>query len=220
MTSGLQVQLTGVLPFVVLLAVLLAFPVSLILLRLYRKAVIEGMARHRPRAESTAEPDPPRRTPRPPLRIHELTTASTVALPTADRAAYDLASRGLWRGALAYAIGGVAYALVMTAGWLAATHDTNLVWIKLLILFWTYCWPAVLAMLLVAGYDRFRRLQILGGYFAVLVVLMTVAVARNPTLGIGELPLHGSSRTRRRAFCYSPFWPARSEPSAQSSWCS
>ena len=77
----------------------------------------------------------------------------------------------------------------MTAGWLIATGDKTIVWIKLLILFWTYFWPAVLTIILVAAYDRSRRTQLLGAYFSVLAVLMTIALARNPNIGIAGLPL-------------------------------
>ena len=48
----------------------------------------------------------------------------------------------------------------------------------------------VLAVLLVAAYDRSRRWQVLGVYFGVFAALMAIAVARNPDLGLWQLPLY------------------------------
>jgi hypothetical protein len=78
----------------------------------------------------------------------------------------------------------------MTAGWMLATKDAVVVWTKLSILFWAYFWPAVLAVLLVAGYDRVRRWQIVGTYFGIFAALATFAIARNPDLGLLQLPLY------------------------------
>ena len=48
--------------------------------------------------------------------------------PAASAAIVRLAVRGPWRLAAVYAGAGIAYAVVMTAGWLLATHDNNVVW--------------------------------------------------------------------------------------------
>ncbi len=192
MTSAqsLQVQLTGTLPFAVLLAVILAFPVSALLLRLYRRSVIKGMAVRIGPADLSRQAEPKRCAPPAPLQIVLLSAQSALPAPDTEPPGYLLARYGLWRIALAYAIGGAAYAAVMTAAWLTATHDDNLVWVKLLVLFWTYYWPAVLTALMVAGYDLRRRLQLFGAYFVVLFALMSVAISRNPDLKLVELPLH------------------------------
>jgi len=84
----------------------------------------------------------------------------------------------------------VAYAAIMTAGWLIATGDTVLVWPKVLFLFVSYLWSGVVAVLLVAGYDRIRRLQLLGAYFFTLSTLVAVALARNAHLAFTQLPLY------------------------------
>jgi hypothetical protein len=77
----------------------------------------------------------------------------------------------------------------MTAGWLIATRDKTIVFTKLAILCWTYFWPTVLTVLLVAAYDRIRRAQLLGAYFSVLAVLVAIALVKNPDMGIAELPM-------------------------------
>ena len=75
------------------------------------------------------------------------------------------------------------------AGWLIATRDQNIVWIKLLILFWTYLWPSVLTALLIAAYYGRGRIQLLGAYFAFLAVLIAVELGHNAEMGITELPM-------------------------------
>jgi hypothetical protein len=184
------VTLTGVLPFVILVASGLALPVSFLLLRLYRRAVQKGMISA---GSGQGEIDQAAPTPhRPPaqLRIVEVGARSTPVDTSPRESTYGRALYGPWRASGAYAIAGLAYALIMTAGWLAATRDEAIVWIKVLVLFWTYYWPAVLTTLLVAAYDPRRRLQLLGAYFVVLGALVAIAVARNPGLGIGALPLY------------------------------
>lgn len=184
-TPGISttVALTGMLPFVVLVAAALSLPVCWLLLRLYRAAVLRGMDA-RAGTTSPAAAQARRGPPASPLRIAELEQYP-------DSGAHSLrqAARGPWISAAVYACAGLAYAAVMTAGWLLATRDHALVWTKLTILFWTYYWPAVLSVLLVAAYDRTRRWQLLGVYFGLSAALMAVAVARNPDLTALEMPL-------------------------------
>jgi hypothetical protein len=181
------VALTGLLPFVVLVASVLAYPVTVLLLRLYRRSVQKGM-----HAAGGVQPEthPPASAARAPANALEFVVLDGASHTDTQAPAYRRAISGPWRATMAYAIAGVVYAAVMTTGWLIATRDPSIVWIKLLVLVWTYCWPAVLAVLLVAAYDPWRRLQVLSGYFGVLGVLIGIAIARNPDLGPGELPLY------------------------------
>jgi len=186
------VALTGVLPFVVLLAAALSLPVCAFLLRLYRRSVLAGMDT---RAGAGAwqpepEPEPQRGPPAAALAVENLDHSPPVVASAADAVAWRRALRGPWRLAAGYACAGLAYAAVMTAGWLLATGDATVVWTKLAILSWTYFWPAVLTVLLVAAYDRIRRWQVLGAYFGVLAALMAISMVRNPDLGLLEIPLY------------------------------
>ena len=143
------VTLTGALPFLVLVAALLAYPLSSLLLSLYRRAVQRGMARV---GGGTVAPSATvdHRQPAAALRI-EPAFAARPAGPQPNSKLWQLASNGRWRAAAAYSAGAFAFAAIMTAGWLLATRDPAIVWIKLLVLFWTYCWPGVLPILLVAA---------------------------------------------------------------------
>ena len=114
--------------------------------RLFSRRACCSQRRRRQRCRSASSPRPP------------LAAALCPAAPILRRAA-----NGPWRTAAVYAIAGSAYAAVMTTGWLIATKDSALVWTKIALLFWTYFWPAVITVLLVAAYDRIRRVQLLGG---------------------------------------------------------
>lgn len=183
------VTLTGALPFLVLVAALLAYPLSSLLLSLYRRSVQRGMASV---AGGSATPAAAasRRQPVAALRIDLPPAARPAARQGPPSPLWQLATNGRWRAAAAYSAGGFAFAAIMTAGWLLATRDPAIVWIKLLVLFWTYCWPGVLPILLVAAYDRTRQSFVVGGYFAVLLALFAIALARNPGMAMHELPLH------------------------------
>lgn len=184
------VALTGVLPFVVLVAAVLSLPACFFLLRLYRRSVLAGMDTEAGAAAPQAQSEPQRGPPATPLQIATLDSNAPAGDRAADRNALRQAVRGPWRSAAVYSCAGIAYAGVMTAGWLLASRDAAVVWTKLAILSWTYFWPAVLAVLLVAAYDRTRRWQVLGVYFGVFAALMAVAVARNSDLGWLQLPLY------------------------------
>lgn len=183
------VTLTGALPFLVLVAALLAYPLSSLLLSLYRRSVQRGMASV---GGGTVAPAAAvaRRPPAAALHIELPRTARPAARQGPPSTLWRLATNSRWLAAAAYSAGGVAFAAIMTAGWLLATRDSAIVWIKLLVLFWTYCWPGVLPILLVAAYDRTRQFFVFAGYFAVLVALFAIALARNPGMGVHELPLH------------------------------
>jgi hypothetical protein len=186
---SVQVTLTGLLPFVVLVASVLSLPCSLGLLALYRRSVLRGM-REAGAAASSPQAPAPASPPAQRLSIALLDALSGDAGSTEGTLAFQNARRAPQRTALLYAFAGAVYAAIMTAGWLLATRDESRVWIKVLLLWWTYFWPAVLTALLVAADDRRRRLQLLCGYFAALTALVAIAVARNPGMGIGELPLY------------------------------
>jgi len=191
-SSGISttVALTGLLPFIVLIAAMLSLPACLLLLRLYRRAVFSGMRSMAGDSVHQQQAVPQRRPPSCDLKILNLDgTSPNLVMADVDDAVRR-ATRGPWRLAAIYACAGIAYAVVMTAGWMLATKDTVVVWTKLSILFWTYFWPAVLAVLLVAGYDRLRRWQIVGAYFGIFTVLAALAIARNPDLGLLQLPLY------------------------------
>jgi hypothetical protein len=162
--------LTGVWPLIMILSALLTFPASALLLRLYRRAVLRRMHESRqagvPVADTVTSTDA-----RPkPLRFVSLgpNAAPRVTLP------------GPWAAALVYLAAGAAYALVMTAAWFLATHDLQIGPIKAFFIFWTFYWPAMLAVILVAAHDRAQKIWIVLGYVAIYVALAIVELVRSP----------------------------------------
>jgi hypothetical protein len=171
--------LTGVLPFGVIAGALLAYPLSRLLLRVYHRSVARSMAQH-----GGAAPNPVPAAPAPAGRPE-----SALQLVDSTGSAHSPLVNAPWSVALAYAAAGSAFALAMTAAWLVATKDASLPATKLLLLFWTYLWPAVLTVNLVAGLRR-HHWTFIGIYFAVYALLTGVALARNPAMGWHELPLY------------------------------
>jgi hypothetical protein len=172
------------LPGALIVGAFLAYPLSRLLLRAYHRSIGRSMAQ----AGSGGMPATPQAAAsarRPPKEVQLV-----------DAAARTEASRGFaaslldapWRAALAYGAAGGAFAAVMTAGWLVATRDDAVPLTKLTMLFWTYFWPAVLTLNLVAGLRRHHRILIaayLGGY----ALLVVIALARNPAMQWYELPV-------------------------------
>jgi len=87
---------------------------------------------------------------------------------------------GPWHAAAVYLAAGAAYALTMTAAWLLATRDHQIGPIKVIFIFWSYYWPAMLAVILVAAEDRARKASVVLGYFAAYVALTVVELTLSP----------------------------------------
>ena len=164
------IALTGMWPFIMISSAVLTFPASALLLGVYRRAVVRGMNASRagsiPSAPATARSAAPAM----PLRFVSLNAnaASPSHLP------------GPWHAAAVYLAAGAAYALTMTAAWLLATRDHQIGPIKVIFIFWSYYWPAMLAVVLVAAEDRARKASVVLGYFAAYVALTVVELTLSP----------------------------------------
>jgi hypothetical protein len=191
-------------------ATALALVVSLGLLWLYRRAVLKSMrARTSPR---TIEPTPPETSttstsPNRPAQetapdLSLLGGASPVAIGLAAEALHSRLLRTPWRTAAIYAGAGFCYALVIAAAVLTSEEawDTSFYGslLQFLLLFWTYAWPVVLTISIVAAANWRARLAVATGYFTVLAAISALFVARSPEalslVGYGgiSLPLFGN----------------------------
>jgi hypothetical protein len=99
---------------------------------------------------------------------------------------YAGATRRPWRAAAVYAVAGSCYASVMAASFLAATGLEFLPF-RFLFLAWTFAWPAVLTVNLVAASTRRARFATASVYFLVLVLLGAIGVSRSPEFGWGQV---------------------------------
>jgi len=182
----LTVALTGLLPFAVLVAAIVAWPLSRVLLVFYRRAVERGM-QSLSAAQPAAATAPAARRPPPaaPLVLRALD-----AHPPA-RAHPDLqrSLQGVWQPAWAQVIGGLGFALVMLAGQLASERSGPFHVAQLVYLLPVYLWPTLLAVMLVSMIDPRQRRRWLLAYAALIAGVSLVAWARNPDLGLLGVPL-------------------------------
>jgi hypothetical protein len=175
-------NLPGLVLLILLLAVPLAFLTSVILLKLYQRAVLRWM-----RKRATVQPadyTPPDSSGMPhepveiPLNISILDSVSNVAAhPDTARLYADLI-RAPWRVAAMYAIAGLCYALVTTIIFLAATN-IGFDLLSFMIIFWYYAWPVVITVCLVAAATWRTRLIFFVIYFFIIFTLGAIATVSN-----------------------------------------
>ena len=166
----------GAIAFVFLLAAAVTYPVSLVILAVYRRAVRRSMrqrnqperARH---TASTMTPDGPA----------ELLSGDPAALVSEMR-------RRPWMVAGAYAAAGLAYGAAMAAVWLTNSAEWGGT-IRFVLLATIFAWPAVLTTGIVATSSRRAHVAISMAYLAGLVVLGWVGALGAPEgLLAGLLP--------------------------------
>src|SRR5688572_2345493 len=175
-------NLPGLVLLILIIALPLAFLVSIGLLRLYRRTVIRTMGKRANvgRTESvpldsSALPQEPVQTP---LSIAVLDSVSGMtAKGGTDNLSTELL-RAPWRAAAIYAIAGLCYAIVMTIVFLAAT-DNEILPLRFLVLFWYYAWPVVITVCLVAAATWRTRCVVISIYFLILAILGAIALAGN-----------------------------------------
>jgi hypothetical protein len=182
------VALTGEPASILLLAAILALPVSLALLRRYRRAVLRSMrARADQQTAKSVPPENPTSPSRPTDAAPDLPTLSHASPTTARPETNALYSRLLrlpWRAAAIYAIAGSCYALIMAA---ASLVPIGFLPVRFLVNFWCYAWPVVLMVALVAAATRRAKLATAAVYFFVLLTLG--AIAKIPPLEWGQIAL-------------------------------
>ena len=185
----MSLDINRILVLFLLVGSVLAVSASLLLMRLYRNAVQRRMSSFGRETVPGPEPTVVRRTPSSALQMRTFDNASSLVRPDTISPAYRMAMQRPWQTAAVYTAAGTCYALIVTIGWLAATHDRAIVWTKVAFLFWLYLWPTVIAVVLVAAYNPARRWRLCAGYFFVLLAISGIALARNPDIGIGQLLL-------------------------------
>jgi len=178
--------ITGHLPFNLLVAAVLTWPIALALLRLYTRAVRRSMRSAPAGSQGRSS------------LVHPENVANATAGRTAARSAtlYDVPQPALsqparrlvaellarpWRAAMVYALAGGAYALVIALAMLMA-DGLEIMPLRLTLLTWTFLWPVVPTVAIVAVSTRRGRLALAAAYLAGLIIIGGVAVPRNPDL--------------------------------------
>ena len=172
--------LTGALPLVLLLAVLIALPVSFKLIKRYRRAVSKSMKT--PASQAAAATAHDAATPAPPYQ-HPVQTTLDVAVidqsshiptePEAEALYTDLVNAPR-RAATIYAVAGACYALVMALCYVAAINSASP--LSILFQFSIHAWPIVLTVNLVAAATRRKKLLTVLVYFLVYAVVGVIAL--------------------------------------------
>lgn len=163
-----RLALTGALPFMLIAAAVLSVPVCALLLRLYRRSVVAGMAQRSGQgSELQRQASGPAAEP---LQVQRLDAAAAID----DSPAWRLARRRPWLAAATYLAAGGAYAVVMAVAFQWSAGYAFLP-VRTLVLVLSYLWPGVLAVMLVAAYGLRQRLALLAAYFGAIAALFLLA---------------------------------------------
>jgi hypothetical protein len=186
--------ITGNLPGLVLLILIIAIPLafitSLILLALYRRAVLRSMrARANAGLADPASSGMSSGSHEPVQTPLEIAVVDPAASPTGGSDPHGLYAgllRGPWRVAAFYTIAGLAYSLVTTVIFFRAT-DTEFLILRFLIVFWYYAWPIAITICLVAAATWRTRFKVFAIYFLSIVLLGVLAAMTGSLLGWLEI---------------------------------
>lgn len=186
------VAVTGMLPAILLVSAALTAAISMLLLWLFRRAVLRSMNASAGIAPAPAAPPPePTGTARngppeagPALAIIPVREDGPWARGVVD--AYRASSASLLRLAAVYVLAALFYAVIMTLPWLAGA-DGGLPLLRVAWLIACYVWPGVLGVLLVTSSPGRMRVVVLGGYVALLATIAAAALLRNPELTLSQL---------------------------------
>jgi hypothetical protein len=193
------IALTGRLPFILLLAAVLTWPVSLGLLRLYTRAVRRSMgsrARTIPPAAGHAAVQAQGTVSGPSSASRGAAAGAAATLydlpPPSIGAEAEVLFTGLMsrprRAALVYAVAGCAYGLVMAAAQLVSA-GMEILPVRFLTLSWMFAWPVVLTAAIVATTSRRAKIALPVLYFAGLFALAALAMPASPDLTWGQIVL-------------------------------
>ena len=188
-SDALTVALTGQLPFILVVATVLAFIASFLLLHLYRRRVIKSM-----RQRSTDEllktkgylpPEPEHKPNDAPLSFN-FVDRDTTGAPSEAEKLFRSARRRRWLTALVHTLAGACFAATMTAAFLSA-GKMDVLPFRFAFLTWIHIWPALMAIDLVVGPSRRSKLFGLLVYCGLGAMIATIVLVKNPGLPIGQL---------------------------------
>jgi hypothetical protein len=187
-SDSFALNLSALILLVLLIAVPLAYLASLVLLRLYRRAVLRGMLKRTDTVQSKPLSQENISIPHQhiettlDINVHD----SGTAIETVAEGLYADLRRAPWHAATIYAVAGLCYALTMTFIFLSAT-DNRFHLPSFLMIFWYYAWPVVVTISLVAAANWQMRFSITLIYFLSLVPLFVLTLFTNPVVGWGQI---------------------------------
>lgn len=179
--------LSGRLAAVVVMAAIVAYPVSRLLLSYYRRRVIRGMG--------TVSPTPPGELPDDASHIagvaapHAPARVTLQAHDVDDRTRpllYTRAERASRRTALIYAMAGLCYAIVIGASYTLSAGSPLDPFVVAFVAIIS-AWPAVLSANIVAVASRRERIMVVAMYGVCLITTSIYALATSSTLTAGQI---------------------------------
>jgi hypothetical protein len=180
--------LAGPLALVVLAAAILALPVSLVLLRSYRRRIVAGMmARGSSEAVTGAVGawrDGMATAGARPGRTEEPSVMDARASPAGG--VYPVIRRRVKRLVGIYTAGGLGFALVMGLGWVSSGGE-GIGFLQLMVVAWSFAWPALLSVVLVSAGSAGDLMRLSAGYFGIMALLGLIAVTVSDALTAGQL---------------------------------
>ena len=176
---------TGMLLFLLLASAALTAPVALLLLWLYRRAVIRAMAGRSARDIPAASGPAAQFTP--PANDLRVETFAAESLAASDSPSQRRGRRSLKTAISVHVVGGLAYAAVMTGAWMVFTRADGFPLTRFFMLLLCYAWPIVLAVSIVAAISVRQRAAVAGWYFGLLAIVAVWSLGRNPDLTVGQV---------------------------------
>jgi len=179
--DSFTLAITGALPFVIMVAAIGTPLIALLLLRVYRRAVLKAMSR---RSGTTRGGE----TLAPVNTLQANDSHRPLALNVSDAEALSGLSvpRASWRVVGIYAAAGAVFALIMTLATLIS-GDIELNLMRLLLVFLVYVWPLFLAVYLDGAATPRTLFFSVCAYVLLMLVLSMVALARSPDLTAAQL---------------------------------
>ncbi len=187
-TGTLGPALTGQLPFILLVAVILSAIISALLLRMYRRAVIRSMrtvggAGAEPVATGESGDGPV--VPIGPLRVETLEGTAREDRSVLSAALHADARQARLRNLAVHTAASAAFAATISICWMMGAG--GIFPLRSLVVFWNVAWPGVVVLgwLLAAGGQE--RVRVVAAYGAVWLVVASLAVAANPESSLAQL---------------------------------
>jgi hypothetical protein len=183
----LIVMLTGQLPFILITSAILALPLAWLLLRSYRKAVMNIMSSRS--STSTSQPEPPstptnnqRDTPTLQLQFIESGQMPSTPMPTLWHSARHL----FRRATVVHGLAGCVFALMMAHAYLIA-GDMAFIPMQLAVMGCIYLWPVVLMLNLLTTTSPKRAWMNTALYFTLFTIINLIVITRNPGMAFTDL---------------------------------
>ncbi|MEM9088389.1 MAG: hypothetical protein AAGC93_06550 [Cyanobacteria bacterium P01_F01_bin.53] len=176
MDDRLDLLLTGVMPAILMVAVALTLLISLLLLHIYRRAVVRSMGRSSQVSSDASSQASSQASGQTPAEFAVATAVpSNQTLSSGDKTAlYAHLLKAPWRQAVIYGMGGLGYAVVMSLA-LQLSFPGPIVPIQFLCTLLLYLWPTVIAFALVAASTRKVLTRLILAYFMGLIGVSFVA---------------------------------------------